>query len=262
MSGDFEGKVAVVTGAAGDLGGAAVELLLARGAEVAAVDCNRAGLEALAARLGRDGLLRLQADVRNEDEVAGYVAQALAAFGRIDLFFNNAGIEGRRTGAWRPIAELALEDFRDILAVNARGVFLGLAHVIPVMAAAGGGAIVNTSSIYGLKGSRNQVAYVASKHAVRAMTEAAAREQAGCGVRVNAIAPGAIDGRMLRDFAAIIQESSVAADLSCPVRYNPPPIERWADPKEIAEMALFLLSDEAGSITGACCSVDGGLIAL
>ncbi|MGH6958304.1 MAG: SDR family NAD(P)-dependent oxidoreductase, partial [Caulobacteraceae bacterium] len=99
-------------------------------------------------------------------------------------------------------------------------------------------------------------------HAVRAMTVVAAKEWAAKGIRVNAIAPGAIQGRMLRDFSQIIRENAPPPDPSRPVRYNPPPIERWSDPREIAQVAAFLLSDEASYITGACYSVDGGLSAL
>jgi NAD(P)-dependent dehydrogenase (short-subunit alcohol dehydrogenase family) len=238
-------------------------LLAERGAAIVAVDRNAAGLAALRDRLPQGArVITVEADVSDEAAVADYVARALDAFGAIDLFFNNAGIEGSRTGAWRAITELSLADFRQILDVNAKGVFLGLKHVIPAMADRGRGAIVNTSSIYGLKGSRNQIAYVASKHAVWAMTMTAAKEWAAKGIRVNAIAPGAIQGRMLRDFTAIIRESSPPPDPAKPARYNPPPFPRWSDPREIAEVAAFLLSDEASYVTGACYSVDGGLSAL
>lgn len=262
MSGPLQDRIAVVTGAGGDVGGAASILLAERGAAVVAVDRNATGLDDLATRMPQGArLARVQADVADEAQVAGYVEAALAAFGRIDLFFNNAGIEGSRTGAWCPITKLDVADFREILAVNTTGVFLGLKHVIPVMDRAGGGAIVNTSSIYGLKGSRNQLGYVASKHAVRALTVSAAKEWAHRNIRVNAIAPGAIQGRMLRDFVTIIQQSA-PADPPLRERYNPPPIERWSDPREIAQAAAFLLSDDASYITGACYSVDGGLSAL
>jgi NAD(P)-dependent dehydrogenase (short-subunit alcohol dehydrogenase family) len=262
MSGDFEGKVALITGAGGDLGGAAAVLLAERGAKVVAVDRNAAGLEALKGRMPAGSeLLGVTADVSSESETAGYVDRAAKAFGRIDVFFNNAGIEGSRTGGWRPLVDLPLADFKEIIAVNARGVFLGLKHVIPVMAQGGGGAIVNTSSINGLRAARNQLAYVASKHAVRSMTVTAAKEWAARNIRVNAVAPGGIQGRMLRDFGAIIREWAPPPDPSRPPRYNPPPIARLADPREIARVVLFLASDEASYITGACYAVDGGLSA-
>jgi NAD(P)-dependent dehydrogenase (short-subunit alcohol dehydrogenase family) len=263
VSEPLQGRVAVITGAAGDVGGATALLLAERGASIVAVDRNAEGLETLRNRMPQGArLVTVTADVSDERQVEGYVAQAQDTHGRIDIFFNNAGIEGSRTGAWRPLTELSQEDFEAIMAVNATGVFLGLKHVIPVMAAGGGGAIVNTSSIYGLKGSRNQIAYVASKHAVRAMTAVTAKEWAASNIRVNAVAPGAIQGRMLRDFIAIIEETAAPPDPDRPARHNPPPIERWSDPREIAQVVAFLCSDEASYITGACYSVDGGLNAL
>ncbi|MGH6971647.1 MAG: SDR family NAD(P)-dependent oxidoreductase, partial [Caulobacteraceae bacterium] len=139
MSGPLDGRVAVVTGAGGDVGGAACVLLAERGAAIVAVDRNAAGLRSLQSRLpeGRQAI-SVEADVSDEDQVRAYVERATDAFGRIDIFFNNAGIEGSRTGAWRPIPDLSLQDFRQILAVNATGVFLGLKHVIPRMAERGG----------------------------------------------------------------------------------------------------------------------------
>jgi NAD(P)-dependent dehydrogenase (short-subunit alcohol dehydrogenase family) len=261
--GAFEGRVAVITGAAGDLGSAAAVLMAEGGAQIVAVDRDPERLEGLRARLpiGAE-LLTLVADVTNETQVAAYVAATLERFGRIDVLFNNAGTEGSRSGAWRLIPDLSVEDFEHILSVNTVGVFLGLKHIIPIMAAAGRGAIVNTSSINGLKGSRGQVAYVASKHAVTAMTATAAKEWAHAGVRVNAIAPGAIAGRMLRDYVEIIQANSPPPVADEPTRYIPPPIAGWADPANVAAAAVFLASDEASYVTGACWSVDGGLIAL
>ncbi len=263
MTPPFKDKVVLITGAAGDVGSAAALLFAEQGAKVVAVDRNAAGLEDLARRTPSGAtILGLTCDVTDEIQVEAYVAAAKDAFGRIDVFFNNAGIEGSRTGAWQPLTELSLKDFQEIIAVNAVGVFLGLKHVIPAMVAGGGGSIVNTSSINGLKGARNQIAYVASKHAVRAMTVVAAKEWAASNIRVNAVAPGAIQGRMLRDFVAIIQENAPPPDPARPARYNPPPIERWSDPREIAAVVAFLASDAASYITGTCYSVDGGLIAM
>ncbi len=257
------GKVAVITGAGGDLGGAPPMLLASRGAKVVAVDRNAQALAALQPRMPWGAaLLTVAADVTDEDQVAAYVRAATEAHGKIDIFFNNAGIEGSRTGAWRLIPDLSREDFEQIMAVNTVGVFLGLKHVIPVMARAGVGAIVNTSSINGLKGSRGQVAYVASTHAVTSMTATTAKEWAHARVRVYANAPGAINGRKGRGYGAIIQENAPRPAPNDPPRYIPPPIAGWADPGLIANLVGFLVSDEASYITGACYSVDGGLIAL
>jgi NAD(P)-dependent dehydrogenase (short-subunit alcohol dehydrogenase family) len=255
---NLEGKVAVITGAGGDVGGATAVLMAERGATVVAVDRRHRNLAALRDRMPPGArLLSLTADVSEEEEVAGYVRAAMDAFGRIDIFFNNAGIEGSRTGAWRLLTELSLNDFNEIIAVNTTGVFLGLKHVIPLMTA--GGAIVNTSSINGLKGSRGQVAYVASKHAVTAMTVAAAKECAASNIRVNAVAPGGITGRMMRDYVEILLANTPPGP---PIPHRPPPIEKWAEPREIAGLVLFLCSEDAVSITGVCYSIDGGLIAM
>jgi NAD(P)-dependent dehydrogenase (short-subunit alcohol dehydrogenase family) len=207
-------------------------------------------------------LLPVQADVADESAVANYVEEARRAFGRIDIFFNNAGIEGSRTGAWCRIPDLTLEDFRLIINVNLIGVFLGLKHVIPLMVDGGGGAIVNTSSINGLKGSRGQVAYVASKHAVVGMTRVTAKEWAAKNVRVNAVAPAAIAGRMMTDYLQIVRANAPQPPPGEQFRYRPPPIARESDPRETATVVAFLCSDMASYITGACYSVDGGMIAM
>lgn len=257
----FAGKVVLITGAGGDVGGAAAVLLAEQGAAIAAVDRSATGLDTLKSRMPEDArLLTLVCDVSDETQVETYVSQTINAFGGIHFFFNNAGIEGSAASAWALIPDLSFKDFNEILAVNARGVFLGLKHVIPVIAGSGGGAVVNTSSINGLKGARGQVAYVASKHAVCAMTVVAAKEWAPS-VRVNAIAPGAIEGRMLRDFVPIMAANMPAQEAGRPPRHNPPPIERWSHPKEIAALVAFLFSEDAAYMSGGVYSVDGGLIA-
>jgi NAD(P)-dependent dehydrogenase (short-subunit alcohol dehydrogenase family) len=265
MSEDYmhDGQVSVITGAGGDVGGAAAILMAERGSKVVAVDIRQEQLDKLAERMpqGAD-FITVTADVGDEDSVANYVRQARDKYGRIDTFFNNAGIEGSKTGAWALIPDLSLEDFNQILTVNSTGVFLGLKHVIPVMVAGGGGAIVNTSSINGIKGARGQVAYVASKHAVASMTKVTAKEWGHKGVRVNAIAPGAILGRMMTDYIQIVQANMPPPPPGPPVRGRPAPIPRWSDPREIATMAAFLMSNQASYITGACYSVDGGLSAI
>jgi NAD(P)-dependent dehydrogenase (short-subunit alcohol dehydrogenase family) len=265
MKVDFrlDDRVAVITGAAGDIGAATAQLMAARGAKIVAVDRDAAGLERLAERMPVSAaLLPIVADVADEAQVANYVEQARRTFGRIDIFFNNAGIEGSRTGAWCLIPDLTLDDFRQIISVNLIGVFLGLKHVIPLMVDGGGGAIVNTSSINGLKGSRGQVAYVASKHAVVGMTQVTAKEWAAKGVRVNAVAPASIVGRMMNDYLEIVRANAPQPPQGERLRYRPPPIARQSDPHETATVVAFLCSDMASYITGACYSVDGGMIAM
>jgi NAD(P)-dependent dehydrogenase (short-subunit alcohol dehydrogenase family) len=185
------GKVAIVTGAAGAIGAAAVLEMLRRGASVVGVDRAGVSFEALQAQAGAGASLHIvHADVSDEPQVAAYVAEARHVFGRIDVFFNNAGIEGLVT----PIADYPLATFQQVLAVNVVGVFLGLKHVIPLMAAHGGGSIVNTSSVAGLIGSPGLSAYVASKHAVIGLTRTAAIECAPMKIRVNSVNPGRLAG--------------------------------------------------------------------
>lgn len=185
-----DNKRAVVTGAAGQIGAATCRRLCADGWTVLGVDVDEVGGAKLAAELG--GPLQFHAaDVSTEDGVQGYVAAAVERLGGIDGFFNNAGTEG----AIAPIAQFPMDRFDALIALNVRGVFLGLKHVMAAMAAGGGGSIVNTSSVAGQIAFPGLSAYVASKHAVVGLTKAAAVEGAGAGIRVNAVCPGPIEGR-------------------------------------------------------------------
>ncbi len=192
----FAGKVAVITGGAGGMGRAVATRLLDEGARVVLVDRDAEALE----RAGRDlgGVVTVLADVAEEASVRDYVRRAVAAGGAIDLFFNNAGIEGRVA----PITEQGAADFDRVMAVNVRGAFLGLREVMRQMRRQpSGGAIVNTASMGGLRGGLNFSPYVASKHAVVGLTRCAALEGAPHRIRVNAVAPGHIDTRMARSIA-------------------------------------------------------------
>jgi 3alpha(or 20beta)-hydroxysteroid dehydrogenase len=251
MSSRFEGKVAVVTGAASGIGRATAARLGAEGARLALVDRDGARLSATAKELGATA--HLEVDVTDEAAVESYVARA-EALGGIDLFVNNAGIEGRVA----PIVELSLEDWDRVQAVNARGVFLGLRAVLRSMTKRGrGGAVVNTASQAGIKGGPSFSPYIASKHAVVGLTRTAALEVASKGIRVNAVAPGFIDTRMMQD----LEKAFGADDVQAARRRREAavPIGRYGSPEEVASVITFLLSDDASYVTGSIVLVDGGL---
>ena len=193
---DFTGKVAVVTGGANGIGRAVSLGFARRGAKVVVVDRDAEAGAAVAAEIGKAAIFRA-ADVTRSAEVQAYAQAALDAFGAIDCFHNNAGIEGRVA----PTAEYDEAAFDAVMGVNVKGVFLGLRHVLPVMIRQGRGAVVNTASIAGLVGTVGMPAYVASKHAVIGLTKVAAGEVGPLGIRVNAICPGPIDTRMVQDIA-------------------------------------------------------------
>lgn len=254
---EFKGKVALVTGGAAGIGRAACQAFARKGAKIVVVDREAAGGEE-AAKLVREagGEARfVQADVTRSEEVQGYVKTALDAYGAIDCFFNNAGIEGKVCLT----AEYDEAVFDAVIAVNLKGVFLGLRHVLPVMVRQGGGSIVNTASTAGLAGSPGLSAYVASKHGVIGLTRTAASEYGHAGIRVNAVCPGPTDTRMIQ---SLEEQSSSSGSNSARERYRSAiPIGRYATPEEIANLVLFLSSDLAGSITGVEYRIDGGRLA-
>jgi NAD(P)-dependent dehydrogenase (short-subunit alcohol dehydrogenase family) len=249
----LDGKVAVVTGAAGVIGTATMRLLAERGARIVAVDRREQDLQSAIKDLPAAAqALAVTADVTDENEVAEYVRAAVDKFGTIDVFYNNAGIEGDV----KPITEYPLESFRRVLDVNVVGVFLGMKHVLPVMLKQNKGSIINTASIAGLMGSPQIAVYSASKHAVIGLTKTAAWECTGTGVRVNCVCPGMIDSRML---SAIIEGRNPG---NAPVPEDKIveriPARRLGQASEVASIVAFLASDEASYVSGSAYTVDGG----
>jgi NAD(P)-dependent dehydrogenase (short-subunit alcohol dehydrogenase family) len=249
----LDGRVAVVTGAAGVIGTATIRLLAERGARIVAVDRKQAELQTAIKNLPTSSQpLAITADVTSEEEVADYVRAALDKFGTIDVLYNNAGIEGDIV----PITKYPLETFRRVIDVNVVGVFLGLKHVLPVMLKHNKGSIINTASIAGLIGSPEIAVYSASKHAVIGLTKSAAIECAGTGVRVNCVCPGLIDSRML---SAIVEGRNPG---NAPVPneriVERIPARRLGQASEVASIVAFLASDEASYVSGSAYTVDGG----
>ena len=242
MSGRLTGKVAVVTGAGSGMGRAIVRQFCAQGAQVIAADVS-GKQDDLPAELGA-ACHATHADVSKSADVQAMLKLAVERFGRLDVLCNNAGISGQIA----PTAEQDEDAFDEVIAVNLRGVFLGMKYAIPLMLKTGGGSIVNTSSMASLVAFPSMPAYCASKGGVSMLTKLTAAEYASQGIRVNAILPGAIDTGMTKALPKEILEGAVAATL----------MGRIGTPDEIAHLAVFLASDESSFITGTLTPVDGG----
>jgi NAD(P)-dependent dehydrogenase (short-subunit alcohol dehydrogenase family) len=248
----LKNKVALITGGAAGIGLATATLFLKEGAKVVIVDRNTAGLEKVIAALDHPDLSYCVADVSKSKEVEKYVGRTMEVHGKIDIFFNNAGIEGISS----PMAAYPDEIFDKVIAVNLKGVWLGCKHVIPKMTE--GGSVIITSSVAGLKGFAGLGAYVASKHAIVGVMRVAALEFSDRKIRVNTIHPGPVNTEMMRRIENDMSPESpqeVMKGFEASV-----PFGRYAESQEIAELALFLASDDSKYITGCTHVVDGGML--
>ncbi|MYL33620.1 glucose 1-dehydrogenase [Pontibacillus yanchengensis] len=250
----LQDKVAIVTGGSGEIGKEVARAFLREKAKVAIVDINQEALQEAKAELENpDELITIQADVSKEADVQNYVQETLDRFGKVDVFFNNAGIEGEVA----PITEQSVENFESVLSVNVLGVFLGLKHVLPTMMKNQSGSIINTSSVAGLMGSPGVSPYVTSKHGVVGLTKTAALEAANDHIRVNSIHPSPVEGRMMRSLeegmnpghGEEVHEQQTSAI----------PLQRYGESTDIANLVLFLASDESKFITGSQYRIDGGM---
>jgi NAD(P)-dependent dehydrogenase (short-subunit alcohol dehydrogenase family) len=249
---ELKGKVALVTGASSGIGKATVELFCREGAVVLAADVSDSSGQSVAAEVAAGGhtCVYVHADVSKERDVAAMIELALSEYGRLDVLFNNAGIEGEQAFT----GDATLDNWERVIDVNLKGVFLGLKYGIRAMLRGGGGAIINNASVAGLVGFAGIPAYCASKGGVVQLTRAAALEYAAQGIRVNCLCPGVIDTPMVERFTH--DNPDARAQLE-----QLEPVGRFGLPSEVAELALFLASQRSSFVTGAVIPVDGGFVA-
>ena len=254
----LEGKVAVITGATGGIGSAAARLFAEEGARVALVDLDETALQETVRSIGEEKASYTVADVTQPEQTRAYINAAADRWGGIDVLLANAGIEGTLS----PITDYPIDVFDRVMAVNVRGVWLGIKYVVPVMSGRGGGSIVITSSTAGIGGSAEMSAYTTSKHAVIGLMRTAALEGAPSGIRVNTVNPAPIETRMMRSIedmrVAALDDSKVTVEVAKQSFADRIPLQRYGNPEEVARMMLFLASDDSSYCTGGVYMVDGG----
>jgi len=249
-------KTIVITGGSGSIGKSTAVKFLKEGANIVLVDLNQEALEKAKKELGEENrVLIVKADVSSAKDTKNFVQKAKETFGGIDILFANAGIEG----TVKPIVEYDDDTFDKVMEVNVKGVYLSIKHAIPVLKEAGGGSIIISSSVAGLQGTPNTVAYVTSKHALVGLMRTASKELAKDNIRVNTINPSPVDNRMMRSL-----EEGFAPGKAAEAKKSfeqTIPMGRYAKPEEVADLVLFLGSDESKFITGTTNPIDGGLTA-
>ncbi len=250
--GRLDGKVAIITGGAGGIGSVAARRFIEEGAKVLLVDREETALKRVTDALPAGAAAYFVGDVADETSVRASVAEAARRFGRVDVALLNAGIEGEMGR----IEEIPVEMFDHVMAVNVRSVWLGLAALFPEMRKAGGGSIIITSSVAGLRGSAKLAAYSASKHAVIGLMRSAALDGAADRIRVNTINPAQTRTRMMESIDRYMDAAGRTGDPAARI-----PLGRYADPSEIVSMMLFLASDDSSFCTGASYMADGGVTA-
>lgn len=249
-------KYAVITGGAGGIGLASARRFLDEGAAgVMLVDVNEKSLREAASGLETDRVAWCAADVGESEAVRNYTDAAMEKFGRIDVLFLNAGIEG----VVKPLDEYPEETYDKVLNVNVKGVWLGLRHAFPHMKSQGGGSVIITSSVAGLRGTPGVMAYVTSKHAIIGSMRVAALEGARHGIRVNTIHPSPVDNRMMRSLEEGFSPGRAEAMKQSFTEGIP--LGRYGTNEDMANLALFLASNDSEFITGATYAIDGGFTA-
>lgn len=248
---NLENKVAIITGGAGSIGKATAKLFIEEGAKVLLVDLTEDELKKVVEELNSEHVKYCVADVSKAIDVERYINETVKLFGKIDVFFNNAGIEGDV----KSIIDYSEEIFDKVISINVKGAWLGNKYALPQMK--DGGSIIMTSSVSGILGSVNLSAYITSKHAVVGIMRATAIEAASRKIRVNCVNPGPVNNRMMRS----IEEGEVAGHAEEVKKHleNTIPFGRYAEPIEVANLVLFLASENSQYITGTTQVIDGGI---